>query len=50
MAFDTNVFSVIAVTRAMLHLLDGGPATRIVNVVSPGGSLTLDEDPTPSIA
>ena len=44
--FETNVFGVIAVTQAMLHLLREAPAARIVNVASSGGSLTLNSDPT----
>jgi NAD(P)-dependent dehydrogenase (short-subunit alcohol dehydrogenase family) len=43
--FETNVFGVIAVTRAMLPLLREAPAARIVNVASSGGSLTLNSDP-----
>jgi NAD(P)-dependent dehydrogenase (short-subunit alcohol dehydrogenase family) len=44
--FETNVFGVIAVTQAMLPLLQEAPAARIVNVASSGGSLTLNSDPT----
>jgi len=43
--FDTNVFGVVAVTRAMLPLLRKAPAGRIVNVSSSGGSLTLKDNP-----
>jgi NAD(P)-dependent dehydrogenase (short-subunit alcohol dehydrogenase family) len=43
--FETNVFGVIAVTQAMLHLLREAPAARIVNIASSGGSLTLNSDP-----
>jgi NAD(P)-dependent dehydrogenase (short-subunit alcohol dehydrogenase family) len=43
--FETNVFGVIAVTQAMLPLLRGSPAARIVNVSSGRGSLTLVADP-----
>ena len=43
--FETNVFGVIAVTKAMLPLLRQAPAARIVNVASSGGSLTLNSDP-----
>jgi NAD(P)-dependent dehydrogenase (short-subunit alcohol dehydrogenase family) len=43
--FETNVFGVIAVTRAMLPLLREAPAARIVNVASSSGSLTLNSDP-----
>jgi NAD(P)-dependent dehydrogenase (short-subunit alcohol dehydrogenase family) len=44
--FETNVFGVVAVTQAMLPLLQQAPAARIVNVASSGGSLTLNSDPT----
>lgn len=43
--FETNVFGVVAVTQAMLPLLRGAPAARIVNVSSGSGSLTLHADP-----
>jgi NAD(P)-dependent dehydrogenase (short-subunit alcohol dehydrogenase family) len=43
--FETNVFSVIAVTQAMLPLLREAPAGRIVNIGSSAGSLTLNSDP-----
>jgi NAD(P)-dependent dehydrogenase (short-subunit alcohol dehydrogenase family) len=43
--FETNVFSVIAVTQAMLPLLREAPAARIVNVSSGSGSLTMNADP-----
>jgi NAD(P)-dependent dehydrogenase (short-subunit alcohol dehydrogenase family) len=43
--FETNVFGVIAVTQAMLPLLRGAPAARIVNVSSGAGSLTRNSDP-----
>ena len=43
--FETNVFGVVAVTQAMLPLLRGAPAARIVNVSSGAGSLTLNSDP-----
>jgi len=39
--FDTNFFAVIAVTRALLPLLQNSDAGRIVNVSSILGSLTL---------
>jgi hypothetical protein len=35
--FDTNVFGVIAVTKALLPLLREAPAPRIVNIASSGG-------------
>ena len=44
--FETNVFGVIAVTQAMLPLLQEAPAARVVNVASSGGSLTLNSDPS----
>ena len=43
--WDTNVFSVIAVTQAMLPLLRKSSAARIVNVSSGLGSLTWMSDP-----
>lgn len=43
--YDTNVFGVFAVTRAMLPLLRRSDAGRIVNLSSPMGSLTLNSDP-----
>jgi NAD(P)-dependent dehydrogenase (short-subunit alcohol dehydrogenase family) len=43
--WDTNVFSVIAVTQAMLPLLRKSVAARIVNVSSGLGSLTWMSDP-----
>jgi NAD(P)-dependent dehydrogenase (short-subunit alcohol dehydrogenase family) len=43
--FETNVFGVIAVMQAMLPLLRGAPAGRIVNVSSTSGSLTRNSDP-----
>lgn len=46
--FETNVFSVIAVTQAMLPLLREAPAGRIVNVSSGRASLTLASDPSES--
>jgi NAD(P)-dependent dehydrogenase (short-subunit alcohol dehydrogenase family) len=46
MVFETNVFGVVAVTQAMLPLLQEAPAARVVNVASSGGSLTLNSDPT----
>jgi NAD(P)-dependent dehydrogenase (short-subunit alcohol dehydrogenase family) len=43
--WETNVFGVLAVTQAMLPLLRGAPAGRIVNVSSGVGSLTANADP-----
>ena len=44
--FDTNVFGVFAVTKAMLPLLRRSEAGRIVNMSSEMGSLTVNSDPT----
>ncbi|WP_263385501.1 SDR family oxidoreductase [Granulicella arctica] len=46
----TNLFAVIAVTRALLPLLKKSDAGRIVNVSSILGSLTLHADPNSPIA
>jgi len=43
--YETNVFGVFAVTKAMLPLLRRSNAGRIVNLSSPVGSLTLNSDP-----
>jgi NAD(P)-dependent dehydrogenase (short-subunit alcohol dehydrogenase family) len=43
--YDTNVFGVFAVTKAMLPLLGRSPAGRIVNMSSGAGSLTLTSRP-----
>ena len=48
--FGTNVFSVVAVTRAFLPLLKKSEAGRIVNLSSILGSLTLHADPKSPIA
>jgi len=48
--FGTNVFSVIAMTRAVLPLLKKSEAGRIVNLSSILGSLTLHADPNSPIA
>lgn len=47
--FNTNLFSVIAVTRAFLPLLKKSPAGRIVNLSSILGSLTLQAAPNSPI-
>ena len=47
--FDTNVFGLVAVTRAFLPLLHRSPAGRIVNVSSLLGSLALHSDPASPI-
>jgi len=43
--YRTNVFGVVAVTNAMLPLLRGAPAARIVNVSSEVGSIASMTDP-----
>lgn len=43
--WETNVFGVIAVTQAMLPLLNEAPNARIVNLGSTGGSLAWNSDP-----
>jgi NAD(P)-dependent dehydrogenase (short-subunit alcohol dehydrogenase family) len=48
--FQTNLFSVLAVTREFLPLLKKSPAGRIVNLSSILGSLTLHADPKSPIA
>jgi NAD(P)-dependent dehydrogenase (short-subunit alcohol dehydrogenase family) len=42
--FETNVFSVVALTQALLPLIRKAPAGRIVNLSSILGSLTLHAD------
>jgi NAD(P)-dependent dehydrogenase (short-subunit alcohol dehydrogenase family) len=42
--WETNVFGLLAVTQAMLPLLRQAPATRIVNVSSGVGALTMNSD------
>ena len=43
--YETNVFGVFAVTKALLPLLRKSDAGRIVNLSSSLGSLTLNSDP-----
>ena len=43
--YETNVFGVVAVTRALLPLLKKSEAGRIVNMSSGLGSLTQNSDP-----
>ncbi|TRW23641.1 SDR family NAD(P)-dependent oxidoreductase [Flavobacterium zepuense] len=43
--WDTNVFGTLAVTQAVLPLLQNAPAARIVTVSSALGSLTLNANP-----
>lgn len=43
--YETNVFGVVAVTRALLPLLQKSDAGRIVNMSSGLGSLTQNSDP-----
>ncbi len=47
--FQTNLFSVLAVTRELLPLLKKSPAGRIVNLSSILGSNTLHADPNSPI-
>jgi NAD(P)-dependent dehydrogenase (short-subunit alcohol dehydrogenase family) len=47
--FETNFFSVVALTQALLPLIKKAPAGRIVNLTSILGSLTLHSDPTSPI-
>jgi NAD(P)-dependent dehydrogenase (short-subunit alcohol dehydrogenase family) len=49
-AFNTNLFSVVAITREFLPLLKKSPAGRIVNLGSILGSLTLQAMPQSPIA
>ena len=43
--YETNVFGVVRVTQALLPLLRGSDAGRIVNLSSGLGSLSLNSDP-----
>ena len=43
--YETNVFGVFAMTRAMLPLLRRSEAGRVVNMSSPVGSLSLNSNP-----
>ncbi|TYC07165.1 SDR family oxidoreductase [Micromonospora sp. WP24] len=43
--YETNVFGVVRVTNALLPLLRGAPAARIVNVSSEVGSIAVMTDP-----
>ena len=43
--FETNFFSLVALTRTLLPLLENSPAGRIVNLASILGSLTLHAKP-----
>ncbi len=47
--FETNFFSQVALTNALLPLLNKSPAGRIVNLSSILGSLTLHADPNSPI-
>lgn len=47
--FDTNFFSVVALTQTLLPLIRQAPAGRIVNLSSILGSLTLHSDPASPI-
>jgi len=44
--YETNVFGVFAVTRALLPLLKKSPAGRVVNLSSGLGSLAQNSDPS----
>jgi NAD(P)-dependent dehydrogenase (short-subunit alcohol dehydrogenase family) len=48
--FNTNLFSILLLTRDLLYLLLKSDAGRIVNVSSVLGSLTLHSDPTKPLA
>jgi NAD(P)-dependent dehydrogenase (short-subunit alcohol dehydrogenase family) len=48
--FETNFFSVVYVTKALLPLIKKSPAGRIVNLSSILGSLTLHSQPDSPIA
>lgn len=43
--WDTNVFGVVAVYQAMVPILRDTPGSRIINVSSAVGSLTVNSDP-----
>jgi NAD(P)-dependent dehydrogenase (short-subunit alcohol dehydrogenase family) len=47
--FETNFFSVVALTQTLLPLIRKSPAGRIVNLTSILGSLTLHADPSSGI-
>ncbi len=47
--FDTNFFAPVALTRALMPLLQKSPAARIVNMSSILGSQTLHSDPNSPI-
>jgi NAD(P)-dependent dehydrogenase (short-subunit alcohol dehydrogenase family) len=47
--FDTNFFSIVALTQVLLPLLREAPAGRIVNLSSVLGSLTLHSNPSSGI-
>jgi NAD(P)-dependent dehydrogenase (short-subunit alcohol dehydrogenase family) len=47
--FETNFFSVVALTQALLPLIRKSPAGRIVNLSSILGSLALNSDPNSPI-
>jgi NAD(P)-dependent dehydrogenase (short-subunit alcohol dehydrogenase family) len=48
--YETNVFGVFRVTKAMLPLLRGSASGRIVNMSSSLGSLSLNSDPNFELA
>jgi NAD(P)-dependent dehydrogenase (short-subunit alcohol dehydrogenase family) len=47
--FETNFFSVVALTQALLPLIRKAPAGRVVNLSSVLGSLALHSDPSSGI-
>ena len=47
--FETNFFSVVALTQALLPLIRKAPAGRVVNLSSVLGSLALHSDPASGI-
>jgi NAD(P)-dependent dehydrogenase (short-subunit alcohol dehydrogenase family) len=47
--FETNFFSIVALTQLLLPLIRKAPAGRIVNLSSILGSLTLHSDPSSGI-
>jgi NAD(P)-dependent dehydrogenase (short-subunit alcohol dehydrogenase family) len=47
--FETNFFSVVALTQTLLPLIRKAPAGRIVNLSSVLGSLSLHSDPSSGI-
>ncbi|WP_431103046.1 SDR family oxidoreductase [Roseateles noduli] len=48
-SMDSNFFAPVAITQALLPLLQSAPAGRVVNLSSGLGSLNLVSDPTSSV-